>query len=168
MGLERSLSTNPRHCLVCKLVEGGHGQFQMFLLRILDLVVADAVEALDGGQRPEVGGRRGRRGGVPKSAVGGQKSEVACSGADERYRPGRCIGKFLQDFAGERAQVFQPIGCGAQQHQGNGEIRQILLLGNFAIDGDQNVELVLGEGEQISVLNPSPSAALNGRDRMWG
>jgi hypothetical protein len=85
---------------------------------------------------------------------------------DDRYRSGGRIGKFLQNFANKRAQVFQTVRFCSQQHHGNGEVPQFLLLGNFPIDGDQDVELVLGEPEQIAVFDPSPSAALNGRDRM--
>jgi hypothetical protein len=35
------------HCLVRKPVEGDDGLFEMLFFRVLDLVVADAVEALD-------------------------------------------------------------------------------------------------------------------------
>ena len=47
------VSSNPHHRLECKLIESRHGQLQMFLHRVLDLVVADAVKTLhehhDGG-----------------------------------------------------------------------------------------------------------------------
>src|SRR5205085_9956779 len=43
----RGGALDPPNRLGCQLVEGGHGQFEVFFLRVLDLVVADAVEALD-------------------------------------------------------------------------------------------------------------------------
>src|ERR1035438_6620421 len=38
---------NPLHRLLREFVERGHAKFQMFFLRVLDFVVADAVQALD-------------------------------------------------------------------------------------------------------------------------
>ena len=37
---------DPLHRLVRQLVEGGHTHLQMFFFRVLDFVVADAVQAL--------------------------------------------------------------------------------------------------------------------------
>ena len=40
------LLLNPLHRLLRQFVERGHAKFQVFFLRVLDLVVADAVQAL--------------------------------------------------------------------------------------------------------------------------
>ena len=38
---------DPVHRLFSELVKGGYGEFEMLFFRVLDFVVADAVEALD-------------------------------------------------------------------------------------------------------------------------
>ena len=38
---------NPPHRLLRQFVERGHAEFEVFFLRVLDFVVADAVQALD-------------------------------------------------------------------------------------------------------------------------
>src|SRR5690349_1035343 len=53
--------------------------------------------------------------------------------------------------------MLKPICARTKQQHWNPELRQILLRSEFTINGDKCVEFLLGEREQIAILNAGPA-----------
>ena len=77
---------------------------------------------------------------------------------------GRRLRKLLQDPRDERAQVLQPIRSCAEQQYRDGEPGQVLLLGEFSIYRNENIELLCRECNQVTVLDARPASLRDGRD----
>lgn len=81
-----------------------------------------------------------------------------------RQLSGGGLRDYLQHFAGERPNVFKPNrGCANQKHH-DLELREVLLTRRLPIHGDERIEFLFRECQQVTVLNPAPAAFLNRSD----
>ncbi len=60
-------------------------------------------------------------------------------------------------FRHQPTQIVQAIGWRLEEDHGYVELWKILLKGKISIDGHQYVELLLGQGQQCTVLGSSPT-----------
>lgn len=70
--------------------------------------------------------------------------------------------ELLEHSRREWTNVLQSIRRRTQEDDRNLKARQMLLLRQFPIDGDEDVELFLYEGEQVTVLDSGPAFSRHG------
>ena len=74
--------------------------------------------------------------------------------------------KLIQQRSRQWPNVFQPICARAKQNYGERESRQVLFNGDLSIHGHEHIKLLLGEREEIAVLDSRPTLARYCGDNM--
>ena len=64
----------------------------------------------------------------------------------------------------ERSKIQEAIAWSLKNDDGNIELREILLKSKIAVDGHKRVKLLLGQSEQVAVLDTCPTHLRNGQD----
>ncbi len=73
------------------------------------------------------------------------------------------VRKLALELGHQRSKVFQAIGRRLKNDHGDGELRELLLKGQVAVNRHKDIELFLRTPKQLTVLDTSP-AGLRNRD----